>query len=101
MNHTATRYESDEIGAMLSDEFSKLDGVINCVWRGQRKSSRAGGGASFRSILKCGPPAQTIVSSGIGNPIVLVDEVDKAGSAESTGGVSACLVTLLLGLLEL
>lgn len=47
-----------------------------------------------------GRPVETILSHGIGNPIVVVDEICKAGTCYSEMGTSTSIVTSLLGLLE-
>ena len=47
-----------------------------------------------------GRPVETILSEGIGNPVVVVDEICKAGNCYSETGVSTSIVTSLLGLLE-
>lgn len=56
--------------------------------------SRGWGGA------ECGRPLKTILETKIANPIVIVDEVDKAGTAVSTSGHSTSMHAALLGLLE-
>ena len=43
---------------------------------------------------------QTILQTRVGNPIVIVDEIEKAGTAESSKGRSFDLATSLLPLLE-
>jgi hypothetical protein len=43
---------------------------------------------------------ETILEKRIGNPIVFVDEIDKAGTLHTTKGVSTSVNTSLLGLLE-
>jgi len=47
-----------------------------------------------------GRPVETILSERIGNPVVVVDEICKAGTCYSEAGVSTSIVTSLLGLLE-
>lgn len=47
-----------------------------------------------------GRPVETILSQGVGNPIVVVDEICKAGTCYSEAGFSTSIVTSLLGLLE-
>lgn len=47
-----------------------------------------------------GRPVETILSQRVGNPIVVVDEICKAGTCYSEAGFSTSIVTSLLGLLE-
>lgn len=47
-----------------------------------------------------GRPVEMILSHGVGNPIVVVDEICKAGVCYSETGASTSIVTSLLGLLE-
>lgn len=47
-----------------------------------------------------GRPVQTVLDTGVGNPIVVVDEICKAGIANSTSGASTSVLHALLGLLE-
>ncbi|WP_165937581.1 AAA family ATPase [Antarcticimicrobium sediminis] len=47
-----------------------------------------------------GRPVETMLSEGIGNPVVVVDEICKAGNCYSGTGASTSIVTSLLGLLE-
>lgn len=47
-----------------------------------------------------GRPVSSILQSGCGNPMIFVDEIDKAGSLMSTRGTSTSALTALLGLLE-
>ncbi len=47
-----------------------------------------------------GRPLGTMVDNRIANPIVIVDEICKAGSPVSSRGVSAAFLPALLGLLE-
>lgn len=43
---------------------------------------------------------ETILAHRIANPVVFVDEVDKAGVMRSTKGVSTSVITSLLGMIE-
>ncbi|WP_271947826.1 AAA family ATPase [Ruegeria faecimaris] len=56
--------------------------------------SRGWGGA------ECGRPLKTMLSTQVANPVVVIDEVDKAGTAFGTSGHSTSMHTALLGLLE-
>lgn len=47
-----------------------------------------------------GRPLDTMIDARLANPIVIVDEVDKAGDMRSTRGISAAFEPALLGLLE-
>ena len=47
-----------------------------------------------------GRPLQTILATSVANPIVVIDEVEKAGSAEGQSGTSYSLSQALLPLLE-
>lgn len=48
-----------------------------------------------------GKPLETILASGIANPVIVVDEIEKAGSVHSSRGQSYNLSESLLPLLEL
>ena len=45
-------------------------------------------------------PLQEIAKSGIANPIMIIDEIEKAGTATANGGARVSLPEALLGLLE-
>ncbi|MFT6091848.1 MAG: hypothetical protein ACJAWM_001662 [Sulfitobacter sp.] len=47
-----------------------------------------------------GRPVQTILETGVGNPVVVIDEICKAGIVTSSGGVNTSVLHGLLGLLE-
>lgn len=47
-----------------------------------------------------GRPVETILAQQVGNPVVVVDEICKAGHCYSDAGMSTSIVTSLLGLLE-
>lgn len=49
---------------------------------------------------ECGRPLKAMLSSKVANPVVVIDEVDKAGTAFSTSGHSTSMHSALLGLLE-
>lgn len=67
-----------------------------------------GGSAGFRitgtekgwSTAQAGIPVETILSSHAANPVLVVDEVDKAGEMRSKSGQSTSLTTALLPLLD-
>ncbi len=67
-----------------------------------------GGSAGFRitgtekgwSTAQAGIPVETILSSHVANPVMVVDEVDKAGEMRSESGRSTSLTTALLPLLD-
>lgn len=52
------------------------------------------------SKAQAGIPLQEIAKSGIANPIMVVDEIEKAGTMTSKGGSRVSLPDALLGLLE-
>lgn len=47
-----------------------------------------------------GRVVETILAKRIGNPVVFIDEVEKAGTLHSTSGFSTSVTTSLLGMLE-
>ena len=47
-----------------------------------------------------GRPVQTILEKGVGNPIVVIDEICKVGIVTSTSGARTSVLDALLGLLE-
>ena len=47
-----------------------------------------------------GRPVETMLESRLANPVILVDELCKAGRLRSTGGISVAFQPALLGLLE-
>lgn len=49
---------------------------------------------------QAGVPLQEIAKSGIANPIMIVDEIEKAGTMTASGGSRVSLPDALLGLLE-
>lgn len=49
---------------------------------------------------QAGVPLQEIANSGIANPIMIVDEIEKAGTMTASGGSRVSLPDALLGLLE-
>lgn len=63
-----------------------------------------GGSAGFRisgtekgwSSEQPGLPVETILATRVANPVMVVDEVDKAGTAYGTSGASTSLTTSLL-----
>lgn len=67
-----------------------------------------GGSAGFRisgtekgwGSAQSGVPVETLLASSVANPIMVVDEVDKAGTIYSTKGTSSSITTSLLQLLE-
>ncbi|WP_226783015.1 AAA family ATPase [Oceaniglobus trochenteri] len=67
-----------------------------------------GGSAGFRitgtekgwGSAQAGIPVETILSTHVANPVMVVDEVDKAGTMQSTKGTSTSLTTALLPLLD-
>lgn len=66
------------------------------------------GSAAFRvtgtekgwSTAQGGVPVETILSTHTANPVMIVDEVDKAGSMRTTSGNATSLTTALLPLLD-
>lgn len=67
-----------------------------------------GGSAGFRisgtekgwGTEQPGIPVETILSNKVANPLMIVDEIDKAGTTYSTRGSSSSLTTSLLQMLE-
>lgn len=67
-----------------------------------------GGSAGFRisgteagwGSARPGIPVETVVATGVANPILVVDEIDKAGTLYSTRGVSTSITTSMLQMLE-
>jgi hypothetical protein len=67
-----------------------------------------GGSAGFRiagtekgwGTAQAGIPVETLLSSKVANPILVVDEIDKAGTTFSTKGTSSSLTTSMLQMLE-
>jgi ATP-dependent Lon protease len=67
-----------------------------------------GGSAGFRisgtekgwGTEQSGIPVETVLATKVANPLMIVDEVDKAGTAFSTRGTSSSLTTSLLQMLE-
>jgi hypothetical protein len=67
-----------------------------------------GGSAGFRisgtekgwGTAQSGVPVETLLASSVANPIMVVDEVDKAGTTYNSKGTSSSLTTSLLQLLE-
>lgn len=49
---------------------------------------------------QAGVPLQEIATSGIANPVMIVDEIEKAGTMTASGGSRVSLPDALLGLLE-
>ncbi len=47
-----------------------------------------------------GRPVETMIDARIANPVILVDELCKAGRLRSTAGISVAFLPALLGLLE-
>ncbi len=52
------------------------------------------------SKAQAGVPLQEIAKTGIANPIMIVDEIEKAGTMTASGGSRVSLPDALLGLLE-
>ncbi len=67
-----------------------------------------GGSAGFRIVgtekgwgsAQPGIPVETLLAKRIANPIMIVDEIDKAGTIYSQAGTASSLTTSLLQLLE-
>jgi ATP-dependent Lon protease len=49
---------------------------------------------------QAGVPLQEIAKSGVANPIMIVDEIEKAGTMTTSSGQRLSLPDALLGLLE-
>ena len=68
---------------------------------GQGLSSMAlAGTARGWSGQQPGRPLQTVMSSGIANPVIVVDEVDKEVVQRTASGISLAFQSSLLGLME-
>ncbi len=52
------------------------------------------------SKAQAGIPLQEVAKSGIANPVMIVDEIEKAGTMTTSGGSRVSLPDALLGLLE-
>lgn len=52
------------------------------------------------SKAQAGVPLQEIAKTGIANPVMIVDEIEKAGTMTASGGSRVSLPDALLGLLE-
>lgn len=52
------------------------------------------------SSAQAGIPVETILTTHVANPVIVVDEVDKAGTMRSVSGRSTSLTTALLPLLD-
>ncbi|MCF2905008.1 AAA family ATPase [Octadecabacter sp. CECT 8868] len=52
------------------------------------------------SKAQAGIPLQEIANTGIANPVMIVDEIEKAGTMTASGGSRVSLPDALLGLLE-
>lgn len=52
------------------------------------------------SGAECGRPLKSMLANKIANPVVIVDEIDKSGTAVSSTGHSTSMHSALLGLLE-
>ncbi len=73
-----------------------------------RKLDAAASNASFTVVgsdatwgnAQAGVPLQEIAKTSIANPIMIVDEIDKAGIMKSSAGMRVSLPEALLGLLE-
>lgn len=67
-----------------------------------------GGSAGFRisgtekgwGSAQPGIPVETVLATEVANPIMVVDEIDKAGTTYSTKGTSSSITTSMLQLLE-
>lgn len=73
-----------------------------------RKLDAAASNASFTIVgsdstwasAQAGVPLQEIAKTGIANPIMIIDEIEKAGTARTSSGTKVSLPDALLGLLE-
>jgi hypothetical protein len=83
-------------------ELGRLIGVPSMVVEATNESASFGVVGSQRGWNNAAPGRvlQTIMQSRVGNPIVIIDEVEKAGSVHSSNGRSFDLTTSLLPLLE-
>ncbi|WP_324755189.1 AAA family ATPase [Roseovarius sp. Pro17] len=52
------------------------------------------------SSVQSGLPVETMLQTHVANPLMVVDEIDKAGTIYSNNGNSSSLTTALLGLLD-
>jgi ATP-dependent Lon protease len=59
----------------------------------------AGSDATWNTS-QAGVPLQEIANTGIANPIMFIDEIEKAGTATANGGARVSLPDALLGLLK-
>lgn len=86
----------------LARELGRLGGLP------ARQIDVGAGSAGFRisgtekgwGTASSGLPVETIMRSKIANPLMIVDEIDKAGVVTSTSGSSTSIITSLLQVLE-
>jgi len=87
---------------MYARKLAQLSGVpmraLDAVASGA--SFAVAGADSTWSSAQAGIPIQEIAKSGIANPLIVVDEIDKTGHMKSSSGQSVSLPDALLGLLE-
>lgn len=82
-----------------------LAGLVNAP---VRLIDVGGGSAGFRisgtekgwATEQPGIPVETVFASSVANPIMVVDEIDKAGSVHGTRGSSTSITTSLLQMIE-
>jgi len=80
-------------------ELSQTPSVVIDVSAANEGFSVAGSQRTWSNSTP-GRPVQAILDTGIGNPIIVVDEVCKAGITTSTSGAYTSVLHALLGLLE-
>jgi hypothetical protein len=82
------------IGDLISVPTAVIEATTECASFGIVGSQRSWGSAASGRVL------DTILETKVVNPIIVIDEVEKAGTATSTRGVSFSLTASLLPLLE-
>ncbi|WP_180899133.1 AAA family ATPase [Martelella soudanensis] len=68
---------------------------------GEQASFAVAGSQRGWGSAHAGKPIQTVIQHKVANPIIVIDEIEKAGIAVSTGGSRCSLPDALLSLLEL
>jgi len=86
----------------LAARLAKLTALPHCIVDvgAATDGFRVAGMTRSWSESEPGRPIETIIDSGIMNPVITVDEICKAGIARSTSGVTTSVVHALLGLIE-
>jgi hypothetical protein len=118
LNHLRARLRAGQVGFVVPPVLLVGNPGVSKSWLGRelgrlgqlpvRQIDVGAGSAGFRisgtekgwGTASQGLPVETILQTKIGNPLMIVDEIDKAGSMTSTSGRSTSIVTSLLQVLE-